>query len=93
MLCLTLKLSQNLFEIIGFFVDFIKRDLNPLYYGIWDIYENKTTATSHPSIGSLKSAIEKEWNKMFEEFILKACKSFPRHADTIIEKKNGGHIE
>ena len=24
---------------------------------------------------------------MFEEFILKACKSFRRHVDTIIEKK------
>ena len=36
--------------------------------------------------------IEEEWNKMSEEFILKACKSFRRRVDTIIEK-NGGHIE
>ena len=39
------------------------------------------------NIGSLKTAIEKEWNKMSEESILKACKSFRRHVDTIIEKK------
>ena len=39
-------------------------------------------------------AIEEEWNKMFEEFILKTCKSFRRRVDTIIErKKNVGHIE
>ena len=31
-------------------------------------------------------------NGMSEEFILKACKSFLRRIDTIIEK-NGGHIE
>ena len=46
-------------------------DLNPLDYAIWGILENKN-ATSHPNIGSLKSAIEEEWNKMSEEFILKA---------------------
>ena len=33
------------------------------------------------------TAIEEEWNKMSEEFILKGCKSFPRHVNTIIEKK------
>ena len=49
--------------------------------------ENKTNSISHPNIGSLKNAIEEEWNKMSEEFILKVCKSFRRHVDTIIEKK------
>ena len=29
---------------------------------------------------------------MSEEFILKACKSFQRHVDTIIEE-NGDHID
>ena len=41
-------------------------DLDPLDYVTWDILENKTNATSHPNIGSLKTAIEKEWNKMFD---------------------------
>ena len=56
--------------------------------------QNKN-ATSHPNIGSLKNAIEEEWNKMSEKFILKACKSFRRGVDTIIDKKkkkNNGHI-
>ena len=48
-------------------------DLHPLDYTIWDVLENKTYATSHPNIGLLKTAIEEEWNKMSEEFILKAC--------------------
>ena len=56
-------------------------------------FTKQTNATSHPNIGSLKTAIEEEWNKISEEFILKACKSFWRRIDTIIEKKNGGHIE
>ena len=50
---------------------------------MWRVLENKTNATSHPNIGSLKTAIEKEWNKMAEEFILKACKSFRMHVDTM----------
>ena len=33
-----------------------------------------------------------EGNKMSEAFILKACKSFQWHNDTIIEK-NGGYTE
>ena len=69
----------------------IKQDLspnvNPLDYAIWGILDNKTNATSHPNIGSLTSAIEEEWNKMSEEFILKSCKSFRRRVDTITEKR------
>ena len=45
-------------------------DLNSHDYNIWGILENKTNATSHPNIGLLKNAIEEEWNKIFEEFIL-----------------------
>ena len=69
----------------------IRQDLSPdlslLDYATWGILENKTNETYHPNIGSLKTAIEEEWNKMSEEFILKACESFQRHVDTIIEKK------
>ena len=57
----------------------IKQDLSPdlnlLYYAIRGVLENKTSATSYPNIGSLKIAIEKEWNKISEEFILKTWKS------------------
>ena len=62
-----------------------------LDYTIWGILENKTNATFHPNIGSLKTVIEEEWNKMFEEFS-KACKLFWRCVDTITEK-NGGYIQ
>ena len=69
----------------------IKQDLspdhNPLDYAIWGILENKTTAVSHQNIGSFQTAIEEEWNKMSEESILKAYKSFRWRVDTIIEKK------
>ena len=61
-------------------------DLNPLDYTICSILENKTNATSHLNIGSLKTAIEEEWNKMSEEFIFMTCKSFRRYIDPIIEK-------
>ena len=66
-------------------------DLTPLDYALWCFLENKTNATSQPNIGLLRIAMEEEWNKMSEEFILKACKSFRRHVETII-KNNGCHI-
>ena len=39
-------------------------DLNTLDYTIWDVFENEKNDTSHPNVGSLKTAIEVEWNKM-----------------------------
>ena len=61
-------------------------DLNPLEFAISGILENKNT-TSNPNFSSLKAAFEDKLNKMSEEFILKACKLFRRHIDTITEKK------
>ena len=71
----------------------LSRELNPLDYTVWGVLENKTNATSHSNMGSFKTANEEEWNKMSEEFILKACKMFWRRVDTIIGEKKGGHIE
>ena len=36
----------------------------PLDYFILGVLENKTNETSHSNTGSLKTAIEEEWNKM-----------------------------
>ena len=47
------------------------------------ILENKTNL----HIDSLKTAIEDEWNKTSEEFILKAIKSFRMRVGSIIEKQ------
>ena len=38
------------------------------------------------NIGSFKTAIKKGWNEISEEFILKACKSFLRYVNIIIQK-------
>ena len=59
---------------------------NPVYYAKWDVLENKTNATSYPNIGSLKTAIEEEWNKMSEVFFLKPRESFQRCPNKITEK-------
>ena len=62
-------------------------DLVPLNYAIWSVLENKTNATSYQNIGSLKTAIEEQKNKIPEEFILKACNLFRWRVDTKFEKK------
>ena len=51
-------------------------DLNTIDFAIWDVLENKTNATSLLDIGLLKTAIKEEWNKMSDDFFLKAGKSF-----------------
>ena len=61
-------------------------DLDHFDYAKWCVLENKTNATSHVNIDSMKAAIEEECYEMSEEFILKAHKSFRRRIDTIIEK-------
>ena len=61
---------KKISEIIGISLWALSNpDHNPLEYTISGILENKTNAISHPNI-----AIEEKWNKMSEEFILKACK-------------------
>ena len=67
-------------------------ELNIPDYDRGSVLENKTHATSHSNIGSLKTASGEEWNKISEEFILRTCKLFWRYVDTIIEK-HGAHIE
>ena len=67
------------------------RSLNSVDYAIWGVLEKKTNATSHPNICSLQIATVEEWYKMSEEFIFKACTSFQKRVDTLIEK-NGCHI-
>ena len=58
----------------------IKQDLSPdlktLDYAKRGVLENKANAIFPLYISSLKTAIENEWNKMSEEFILKSCLSF-----------------
>ena len=54
----------------------LSSNLNPFDYSIRSVLENKTNANSHPNIGSLKIAAEEEWNEMYDDFILKAFKSF-----------------
>ena len=51
---------------------------------LWGVLEIQTNATFHPNIGSLKTTIEEEWNKMYEEFMLKASRLFPKCAVTRI---------
>ena len=72
-----LKKPKKISETIGVYLQPPSSpDHNPLDYTIWGVLEYKTNATSHPNIGSFKTAVEEEWNKMSEQFILKACKSF-----------------
>ena len=57
--------SKNIYEIIGISLwPPSSPDLKPLDYAIWGVLKNKTNATSHPNIVSLKTAIEEEWKNV-----------------------------
>ena len=75
------------------FKQYLRSDLNPLCYAMWDVFVNKINASSHPNIGLLKTAFEEEWNKMSEEFILKGEKIVSKACWYNNWKNNGGHIE
>ena len=62
MICLTPKTKPKIIsKIIGVFLwPPSSPDPNSMDYTIWAVLENKTNATSHPNIGSLKTAIEEE---------------------------------
>ena len=72
----------------------IKQDLSPdlnlLDYAIWGVLGNKTNAASHPNIGSLETAIEKEWNvwRIYFKVMQIVLKAWWYN-----NWKNGGHIE
>ena len=48
----------------------LNQDLNFQVYAMVVVLENKTNTTSHPNIGSLKTATEQELYKISEEFYL-----------------------
>ena len=61
--------------------------LTMIYGGV----ENKTNARSHSNIGLFKTAIEKEWNKMSQEFIWRHTNRFEGVLIQKLEKKNSDH--
>ena len=68
MICLTPKpIQKKISEIIRLSLWLSSNpDLNCLDYAIWNVLENKTNAISHSDIRSLKTAIEKERNKIYD---------------------------
>ena len=100
-ICLTSKLSplpaKKTFEIIGVSLwPPSSPECRPLDYAIWGVLENKTNATFHPNIGSLKTAFEEEWNKCMKNLFWRYANRLEGiFIDTITKnkKKNGGHIE
>ena len=73
----------------------LRPDLKPLDYTIRGVLENKTNATSQPNIGSLKTAIKEEWNKICEENYFKGMQIVSKACwyNNWKKKKNGGHNE
>uniref|UniRef100_A0A914CUL4 Transposase n=1 Tax=Acrobeloides nanus TaxID=290746 RepID=A0A914CUL4_9BILA len=67
-------------------------DLNPLDYAIWGYLEAKACEKPHKSINSLKKAIKKAWDEMFDEMVARVVKSWPGRLQACIDAE-GGYIE
>ena len=70
----------------------IKEHPYPYCYAVWVVLENKTNATSHPNIGSLKTVFWEEYIKISKEFFFHHANRFE---DVLIQylQRNDGHFE
>ena len=56
-------------------IDFISKlkwppsspDLNPIYYCVWSILEEKACSNSHANIRSLQASLQREWQKISQD--------------------------
>uniref|UniRef100_A0A914CWG6 Transposase n=1 Tax=Acrobeloides nanus TaxID=290746 RepID=A0A914CWG6_9BILA len=63
-------------------------DLNPLYYSVWSILEEKACQKPHPNVESLKKA----WKEIALETLVKIVDNFPKRLKACIDAR-GGHFE
>lgn len=82
------------------FPDFLPRelwppsspDLNPMDYSVWSYLESKVCRINHANVDALKSAIQKEWDKMSMDFVSDCIKAFRGRLERVIDAR-GGHFE
>ena len=67
-------------------------DLNPMDFCVWSRVEADACASSHVSVGALKSSLEKAWAKIPQETLRKAAEGFRDRLERVIQAR-GGHIE
>lgn len=67
-------------------------DVNPMYFAVWGILEQKACSFKHKSIKSLKHALEKAWEEITPEDITAILKNFRKRLQACI-KAQGGHLE
>ena len=67
-------------------------DLNVCDYWLFSVIEEKSNATPHNNISSLKKTIIKAFKGLDPEALKKSCSSFRKRIACVIEQK-GGHIE
>ena len=59
---------------------------------VWSLLEADACASSHVSVGALKSSLEKAWAKIPQETLHKAAEGFCGRLEHVIQAR-GGHIE
>ena len=67
-------------------------DANPLDFAFWPHVEYRACRVRHPNINALKTSVDKEWNEMGEEYVIKVCIDFRKRLEAIIAA-DGGYIE
>ena len=57
-------------------------------YNIWGYVESKACATPHPSVASLKKAVDMAWAEMLTvDHVKKTCSAFPDRIRRMIAAK------
>ena len=64
-------------------------DLNPLDFAFWSYVQDRACPVAHSNVSALKASITRAWNSMSEEFIKKACATFPQRLNEVIAAQGG----
>lgn len=67
-------------------------DCNPLDYYVWSVVEAGVNSKPHSTLGALRSSVVQEMGQIDRGTLAKACSSFRRRLEAVVEAQ-GGHFE
>lgn len=63
-------------------------DLNPLDYCLWSILEANVCSKKHTSLDALKCDLRREWAKIDQDVIRRACQAFEKRLAIVVKNKD-----
>ena len=68
-------------------------DLNPLYFSVLDVLEQKVSVRRHQSLKSLKKLLTKAWGELDVNYLRPIVESLTKHLKVCVKQEGGDHFE